>query len=91
VFVSLAYTPLVVHYEGEQLVDHRGEPFHPSATFQDDEGSVLVAGEGKVALLDDRDLGRYAERAEELPRIPKSEVPERFGFVPDPAVSLRGP
>ena len=91
VFVSLAYTPLVVHYEGERLVDHRGEPFHPSHTYQDDEGSVLVAGEGKVALLDDRDLGRYAERAEELPRIPKSEVPERFGFVPDPAVSLHRP
>jgi hypothetical protein len=91
VFVRLDYTPLVVHHEGERLFDQRGRRFHPSSTFQDDEGSVLVAGEGSIALLDDRDLERYAERADELPRLRKAEVAGRFGFVPDPAVSLHRP
>ena len=27
VYVSLAYTPLVVHYEGEELIDHCGRGF----------------------------------------------------------------
>jgi hypothetical protein len=91
VFVSLAYTPLVVHHEGDPLFDQRGKLFTPSAFYQDDEGSVLVAGEGQVALLDDRDLIRYAERADELPRIERAALAERFGFVPDPAVFLRRP
>ena len=43
VFVSLAYTPLVVHFEGEHLVDHCGRPYAAQETFQDDEGSVLAA------------------------------------------------
>ncbi|HEX2199370.1 MAG TPA: DUF2946 family protein [Burkholderiales bacterium] len=88
VYVSLAYTPLVVHYEGERLVDHRERPFAPLQGYLDEEGSVLIAGEGTVALLDDRDLARYADRAEELAPIAKDEVASRFGFVPDPAVSL---
>ena len=91
VFVSLAYTPLVVHFEGDRLVDQRGVPFEPESVYQDDEGSVLVEGQGQIALLDDRDLERYADRAEELPRIAKADVPRRFGFVPDPSVSLRQP
>ena len=91
VFVSLAYTPLVVHHEGEQLADHCGRPFHPEETLQDEEGSVLVAGAGTVALLDDRDLERYAERAEELPRIASADVARRFGFAQDPSVFLRRP
>jgi hypothetical protein len=67
-------------------------PFDPSAVYQDDEGSVLVeAKTGQIALLDDRDLERYADRADELPRVRKAEVPERFGFVRDPAVSLHRP
>ncbi len=84
VYVALAYTPLVVHYEGEQLFDHRGRPFSASATFQDDEGSVLIEGEGGIALLDDRDLARFAEQADQLPRIARSEVAGRFGFVSNP-------
>lgn len=89
VFVSLAYTPLVVRFESDRLVDQCGRPYEPETVYQDDEGSVLLAGGGTIALLDDRDLERYADRAAELPRIPKSEVAERFGFVPDPGVSLR--
>src|SRR5687767_8373406 len=59
VYVTLAYTPLVVHYEGADLVDHRSRPFRSARALQDDEGSVLLEGEGTVALLDDRDLVRF--------------------------------
>jgi hypothetical protein len=92
VFVDLAYTPLVVHLEGGALVDQCGRTFSPVETYQDDEGSVLVAGEGgKIALVDDRDLAHFADRADQLPRLARAEVPRRFGFVPNPAVSLHGP
>lgn len=91
VFVSLAYTPWVVHHEGDRLFDQRGKLFAPTAVYQDEEGSVLIAGDGQVALLDDRDLERYADRAEALPRIAKADVAQRFGFVPDPSVSLHRP
>src|SRR3954462_3800101 len=58
VYVSLAYTPLVVHYEGDALVDHGGHPFTGERTYLDEEGSVLLEGGGRIALIDDRDLGR---------------------------------
>src|SRR5688500_2636965 len=51
VYVSLAYTPLVARYEGDALVDHCGRPFYEQACYQDDEGSVLIQGNGSVALL----------------------------------------
>jgi len=84
VYVTLAYTPLVVHYEGDALVDHCGRPFAARANYVDDEGSVLLAGEAGIALLDDRDLLRFADSAKPLERVARTEVPERFGFVPDP-------
>ena len=84
VYVSLAYTPLVVHYEGERVVDHRGRAFSPGVALQDDEGSVLFEGEGTVALLDDRDLARFADRDQELRSIERSSVASRFGFIADP-------
>jgi hypothetical protein len=84
VFVELAYTPLVVHYEGEALFDHCARPYRSTALLQDDEGSVLVEGEGAIALLDDRDLHRVAERASAAPTIRRAEVAERFGFVAQP-------
>jgi hypothetical protein len=84
VYVKLAYTPLVVHYQGDRLFDQCGRPFVSTNAFQDDEGSVLVVGERGIALLDDRDLERYADEAERLPRIARADVAARFGFVPDP-------
>ena len=84
VYVTLDYTPLVVHYEGETLLDHCGRPFAASAEYLDDEGSVLVAGEGSIALLDDRDLARYAEAGTSLQRINAAEIQARFGFVKEP-------
>jgi len=91
VFVALAYTPFVMHFQGERLFDQCGREVSAKETYVDDEGSVLVAGGGSVALLDDRDLARFAERAGELPRIARADVPQRFGFVQIPAVSLRRP
>jgi hypothetical protein len=84
VFVRLAYTPLVVHYEADRLLDQRGRAFAAAETYLDDEGSVLLAGERTVALLDDRDLERFAEAADSLGRIANAEVERRFGFVADP-------
>src|SRR5207247_9709439 len=87
VYVTLAYTPLVVHYEGETLRDHRGRAFAARAQYLDDEGSVLVEGEGTIALLDDRDIARYAARADALQRINRGEIQARFGFVKEPQPS----
>jgi hypothetical protein len=86
VYVTLAYTPLVVHYEGDRLYDHCGRPFVCRDAFQDDEGSVLLEGERGIALLDDRDLVRYADSAQALPRIRRSEVETRFNFVSTPGI-----
>jgi len=84
VYVRLAYTPFVVHYEGEHLFDHCGRPFAPKNVFQDDEGSVLVEGERGIALLDDRDLERFADQADRLPTLRRAELEGRFRFVSDP-------
>lgn len=89
VYVRLAYTPLVFHYEGDALLDHCGRQVRVAATYLDDEGSVLILGEHGIGLLDDRDLERYAEAAERLPRLARSEIGPRFGFVPHPENSLR--
>jgi hypothetical protein len=84
VFVRLAYTPWVVRYEGEEWLDQCGRPFSAEQAYLDDEGSVLVAGAGRIALVDDRDLGRFADAPDTLKRITKAEIPARFGFVQDP-------
>ena len=84
VFVALAYTPLVLHFEGEAVFDHCGRPFAPAQAFLDEEGSVLMEGKPGIGLLDDRDLAGYAERAQGLPGIARGAVPGRFGFVSQP-------
>jgi hypothetical protein len=84
VYVTLAYTPFVVHYEDERLFDHCGRPAEPLETWLDDEGSVLILSQQGIGLLDDRDLQRYAESGDRLPRLPRSEVPVRFGFISNP-------
>ena len=84
VFVKLAYAPLVVRHEADGMVDHCGRAFFPLETWLDEEGSILFRGHAGLALLDDRDLGRYAEHAERLPRISSHEAAARFGFDPDP-------
>jgi len=85
VFVQLAYTPLVVHHEGEALYDHCGRPFEALQAYLDEEGCLLMAGKPGIGLLDDRDLARYSERAGELPSVASGSLPERFGFVGNPA------
>ena len=85
VFVQLAYTPLVLHFEGEALLDHCGRPFQAEQAFLDDEGSVLMLGKPGIGLLDDRDLAAYADRAAGLPGVAPGAVPGRFGFAANPS------
>ena len=86
VYARLAYAPLVVHHgAGGALFDQCGRPFASEQAYLDDEGSLLMAGQGTVALLDDRDLARYADEAHALPAVRRADVPARFGFVADPA------
>jgi hypothetical protein len=84
VYVNLAYTPLVVHYEGEELRDQCGRRFAAGKAYEDQEGCVLLEGAGTIALLDDRDLLRFADSAPILQRIMRGEVASRFGFLQDP-------
>ncbi|HEY8251358.1 MAG TPA: DUF2946 family protein [Burkholderiales bacterium] len=85
VYVRLAYTPFVMHYEGGDLYDHCGRPTEALETFLDEEGSVLIRCSHGIGLLDDRDLERYVDSADRLTRIARAEVEKRFGFVSDPA------
>jgi len=92
-YVALAYTPLVLHYEGDALVDHCGRATRAGDAYVDEEGSVLIVGERGLGLLDDRDLALFATRLgadwQTLPRVASSEVAARFGFVCAPSDSLR--
>jgi len=85
VFVALAYTPLVLHFEAASLFDHCGRPSQAEQAFLDEEGSVLMLGKPSLGLLDDRDLAAFADRAQGLPGVSREEVPGRFGFVTNPA------
>jgi hypothetical protein len=84
VYVTLAYTPIVVHYEGDALRDHCGRPFAAGRAYEDDEGSVLLEGLASIALLDDRDLLRFSDSCSILQRIKRAEIPARYGFVAEP-------
>ena len=85
VFVKLAYTPLVVHHEGDALLDQCGHAFPARDFALDEEGSVLAIGDSAVALVDDRDLARYEDRAERLARLTSQEAARRFGYVTEPS------
>jgi hypothetical protein len=85
VFVALAYTPLVVHFEGAALFDHCGRRFQPAQSFLDDEGCVLMQGRLGIGLLDDRDLTGFADQARNLALIDRKAIPGRFGFIAHPA------
>lgn len=93
VFVELAYTPWVLHYEGEALHDQCGALVSPEETFVDDEGSVLMRIPRGAALLDDRDLAEFAARLgtdwARLPRLARARVEVHFGFARVPSDSLR--
>src|SRR4051812_11078962 len=60
VFVALDYTPWVCRLDdsGSSLVTHSGKAFGPRSLYIDEGGSMLVAGDAGVAVLDDRDLER---------------------------------
>ena len=86
VYVRLAYTPHVVHFEDSALLDHCGHPFGElQEAFVDEEGSVLLQSGRRIALVDDRDLERFADRADRLAPIARADVAARFGFLQDPA------
>jgi hypothetical protein len=93
VFVELAYTPWVLHYEGEALLDQCGAPASPGEAYVDEEGSVLLRTLRGAALLDDRDLAEFAARLgvdwRALPRLARAQTEAHFGFVRIPADSLR--
>ena len=84
VYVALAYTPFVVHYQGDALFDQCAGRVEARSTYVDEEGSVLIEGGRAIALLDDRDLERYAEAPERLARITRAALERRFGFVREP-------
>lgn len=88
VFVRLAYTPLVVRTRDASFVDQCGRAFESTSAMLDEEGSVLLLGGDRVALLDDRDLAIYADgrgdALEALPGIKSRDVAGRFGFVAEP-------
>lgn len=88
VFVQLSYTPFVARMKENGFIEQCAQPFEVQSAFLDDEGSLLLAGQRGVALLDDRDLAAYvdahADAVTGLPRVARSEVPRQFGFVAVP-------
>ena len=96
VFVRLAYTPRVWRLEGEALLDHCGHAAQaPLEAWLDEEGSLIVADERGVGVLDDRDLAGAAERIAgetisiggfetRLGIIKGDEMVRRFGFQREP-------
>jgi hypothetical protein len=92
VFAALDYAPFVLHYQGDALVDHCGARVRAEETFVDEEGSVLMRVARGLGLLDDRELERFALRHPGwacLARVRRAEAGARFGFIGQPADSLR--
>ncbi len=98
VFVGLAYAPYVFRLEASDLLDQCGLASGPVAeAWLDQEGSLIVmAQDGRLGLLDDRDLGAVAEGLESgqlrlgrdlvrVGRLSGAGLEARFGFVREPA------
>src|SRR3989442_13651216 len=81
VYVSLAYTPLVVHYDADRLFDQCGRAFGCDTIYQDDEGSVLIAAGVRIARLDDRDLALFPDDAQPFARFTRRVAPRSFRFI----------
>lgn len=56
VFAALDYTPWVLTWNGDALRTQGGETVAPEEALIDDQGNLLLAWNGQVGLLDDRDL-----------------------------------
>jgi len=123
VYVSLAYTPLVLHVDADaRLRAHTGETVSDiTAACLDEQGNLLLETQRGVGLVASDALPRVSEwlvgaggapLAEEaledpgasagtdtgaalswsgrpvpIASVRRSEVPERFGFIPDPQPS----
>ena len=61
VFVDLDYTPTILHLAApDRLETHTGKPVSTvSGAWFDEEGSLLLATEHGIGLLDDRDLAAF--------------------------------
>lgn len=60
VYVDLACTPWVFRREGETFISHTGAPAGCiDAVLLDTDGSILLAAELGIGLLDDRDLAGF--------------------------------
>ncbi len=61
VFVNLDYTPTILHLAApDRLETHTGQPVAAvSGAWFDEEGSLLLATEHGIGLLDDRDLAAF--------------------------------
>jgi hypothetical protein len=69
VFVTLAYTPWVFRRDGNGFVSHTGEAAGDiTAIYLDEEGNILLATAGAIALLDDRDLSAFLDECREKSR-----------------------
>ena len=96
VFVRLGYTPRVWRLDDERLRDHCGQSAQaPLEAWLDEEGSLILADQRGIGVLDDRDLTRAADRIVDgtisiggiearLGTIAGSEIAQRFGFQREP-------
>lgn len=96
VFVALAYAPYVYRLEGGELCDHCGQGSgNVAAVWLDEEGCLVLAASSGLGILDDRDLGAFAEDLArgvftlggtrlEVGRLCSSDLEARFGFVREP-------
>lgn len=81
VFVSLAYTPTVLRLATPaQLQTHTGQPVETlTGAWLDEEGSLLLASEHGIALLDDRDLAAMVSHLVGEVEAPDAEISLDWG------------